>query len=114
MVHNTLGLQHAEARRRWTKRKEKFPHPDAFKGFLDRAIYVVGFLTIIMTIPQIVKIWAHHDATGVSAVSWGFFLLASLFWMTYGIAHKTKPIIISYICSGVVNFLVVLGVLIYG
>ncbi len=113
MVNNSIGLQHVEARRRWFKKLERFPHPDAFKGFLDRMIYVLGFIGIAMSVPQILKIWIGQNAAGISIVTWTFFLINSIFWMIYGIAHRSKPIIISYILWAIVNFLVVLGAFIY-
>lgn len=113
MVNNTLGMQHVEARKRWFKKLERFPHPDAFKGLLDRLIYVIGILTIVMTVPQIARIWIGKTAIGVSPISWVFYLTASAFWMVYGIAHKSKPIIISYVGSIIVNAFVVIGIFIY-
>jgi hypothetical protein len=47
-------------------------------------------------------------------ISWIFYFSASVFWLIYGIAHKSKPIIVSYIFSAMVNLLVVIGVFIYG
>ncbi len=113
MVNNSIGLQHVEARRRWFGKLERFPHPGSFKGFLDRMIYVLGFLGIAMSVPQILKIWAGQNAAGISIATWMFFLINSVFWMIYGIAHKSKPIIISYILWIVADFAVVLGAFIY-
>lgn len=113
MVNNTIGMQHVEARKRWFKKLERFPHPDAFKGWLDRLIYVIGILTIVMTVPQILRIWVGKTAVGVSLASWLFYLTASVFWMVYGIAHKSKPIIWSYIGTILVDALVVAGIFMY-
>ncbi len=79
----------------------------------DKVMYLVGLFAPLMTVPQIYKIWVYQDAGGVSALSWGGYMLGSIFWFVYGIIHKEKPLII---CNGVaafLQFLVVVGTLFF-
>src|SRR3989339_1535954 len=109
MVIEGRGLHHAHQRKRIHLKHEISPHPDRWIHFMDRAIYVVGVIGPLMSIPQIVKIWGEQNAAGVSLVSWLAFLIHSLFWLGYGILHREKPIIVAYCLWVTFNFLIVLG-----
>ena len=81
---------------------------------MDKAIFVVGVVGPIMTIPQLVKIWVHQNAVGVSALSWASYLVCAVFWLIYGVLHKEKPIIFTYAIWIVLEVFIVVGTLIYG
>jgi hypothetical protein len=49
----------------------------------------------------------------VSLVTWLLIFIVTFPWILYGIAHKEKSIIVSFILWEVANFLVVLGVFLY-
>jgi len=104
------GIHHLSKR----KKSNKFPHKEPFKKFIDYAIYFFAIFAPMMTIPQIYKIWSTGNAAGVSAVSWGAFMINGMFWTSYGIVHKDKPIIITNILWVILNFSVMLGAIIYG
>ncbi len=80
---------------------------------MDRFIYVVGVFGPLMTIPQVTKIWFEKNATGVSVISWISYLLCAIFWLIYGVMHREKPIIVTYAIWIVLDFLIVIGALIY-
>ncbi|MBI2013280.1 MAG: hypothetical protein HYS87_00350 [Candidatus Colwellbacteria bacterium] len=84
-----------------------------WKNFLDRIIYPVSLIGPVMTLPQWSKIWIEKNVDGVSAVSWGAYMVVSAFWIIYGITHKTKPLVFINILWMVLHFSIVLGVLIY-
>ena len=107
------GLHHFHRRKRIHKKHEPYPHPDKWKNFMDKAIYLVGIFGPIMTIPQVMKIWFERDISGVSAVSWASYLFIAIFWLTYGIMHKEKPIIIVYTGWIVMELLIVIGILVH-
>jgi len=52
MVHNILGLHHLDLRKRIHLKKEKYPHPDKFKNFIDKAIFIVGIIGPLFAIPK--------------------------------------------------------------
>ena len=113
MSQQTEGLHHAHIRKRIYQKHEPFPHPKKFKRFMDKAIFFVGMIGPIMTVPQILKIWIDHLASGVSIVTWSTYIITGAFWLLYGIAHKEKPIILTNIAWIISEFLIVLGLLIY-
>jgi uncharacterized protein with PQ loop repeat len=114
MPNHTLGLHHFHVRKRIHQKHEKFPHPNKLKRIVDRLIYGVTFFGIIMTLPQLQKIWLDHNAAGVSALSWLAYAVISVFWLTYGILHREKPIIFANSFYFILNLLVAVGALIYG
>jgi MtN3 and saliva related transmembrane protein len=108
------GLHHFHQRKRLYEKLESIPSPDKLKRLLDYAVYVGGSIGPFLTIPQLIKIWIGQNATGVSAFSWGSYLVASVFWVVYGIVHNEKPIIFTNSIWVLMNGLVMLGALIYG
>lgn len=108
------GLHHFEKRKRIHKKHEPYPHPDRFKRFMDRAIYVVGVALPLSSITQVTAIWIEGNAAGVSLFTWTAFLAAAIFWLIYGFMHREKPIIIMNILWIIMQVLVISGVLIYG
>jgi len=65
-----------------------------FTKLIDRGIYLIGFLSVAANLPQLWEIWANHNSSGVSFISWMGFFLGSIFWFGYGWLHKEKPIMI--------------------
>jgi uncharacterized protein with PQ loop repeat len=109
----SLGPHHQELRKRIYKNLEPFPHPDPVKRFLDKLIFVVGFLGPVSTVPQIWTIFVDHDASGVSMLSWSLYAFFSIIWIIYGILHKEKAIIFTYSLWTVMEGLVVLGTIVH-
>jgi uncharacterized protein with PQ loop repeat len=107
------ALHHQHLRKRLYTNLEPFPHPNRGKRVLDRTVYVIGVLGPLSTIPQVYIIFAHHNASGVSALSWSIYFLFSTIWLVYGIVHKEKVLIVTYSLWIVMNALVALGALIY-
>lgn len=79
--------------------------------FIDKSAYLMGALTVAVNIPQLVSVWTAPDTGGVSLISWTGFLLASCFWLYYGILHREKPIIAINGMLIVVQFLIVVGII---
>jgi uncharacterized protein with PQ loop repeat len=114
MAHGGLGLTHLHKRKNIFENLEPYPHPLRWKRFLDKSIYFIAVASPLMTLPQLIKIWIEQTATGVSAITWFAYLVSSMFWLTYGIAHKEKPIIITNILWIILDIAVIIGILIYG
>ena len=114
MVYDSHGLHHFHRRKRIHQKHEKYPHPNKWKGIMDKLIFVVGVAGPIVTLPQILKIWIEQNATGVSVVSWIAYLILATFWLIYGIMHKEKPIIVAYTGWIIAELLVIIGTFIYG
>lgn len=108
------GMYHFHRRKRIHKKLEKYPSKNKWINLIDKLIYVVIATGIIITIPQVCKIWIEKNASGVSFVSWSGYLILSLFWLTYGLVHKEKPIIISNTLWIFLYILIISGVWLYG
>lgn len=109
-----LGLHHAHKRKRVHQKQEPYPHPNKLKRFIDKFIYIVAIFGMVMTIPQITKIWIGKNAAGVSAISWGAYLVGAVFWLIYGILHKEKPIIFTYSIWIFLEIFIIIGTVMYG
>lgn len=114
MVTNIHGEHHLHKRKRIHEKHEPYPHPNKWKRFLDKFVYVVGFFGPLLTVPQIYKIWIEGNASGVSLTTWSGFLAYAIFWLIYGIVHKEKPLIFAYILWVTTQTIVVIGILIHG
>ncbi|MBU6142137.1 hypothetical protein KGO95_03435 [Patescibacteria group bacterium] len=113
-MHPYLGLKHKHVRR--TESEEASPlhgQPSDWMHFLDRTTFYAGIIGPFMVVPQIWQIFTTHQAAGVSAVSWALIFIVTLPWVFYGIAHKDKTIIVSFVLWEAVNALVVIGALLY-
>lgn len=112
-MNSQEGLHHVHIRKRVHRNLEKYPHPKKFKRGLDRFIIFFAPVAPLMTVPQIFDIWKSGDASGVSSVSWSMYTINSIVWLLYGVAHKEKILIYTYILWIIANLTVVIGSLIY-
>jgi len=108
-THN-FGYRHHVARRKKLSVKAKTSFGEAF---INKSVYVFAVFGNAFTIPQLAKIWLEHNAQGLSLMTWGAYLVSAFFWLGYGIYHKEKVIIISNALSMIVNFVVVVGILVF-
>jgi uncharacterized protein with PQ loop repeat len=108
-----LGLHHFHLRKRISK-GEKYPSRNKFKRFIDNSILFVSIIGPIMTIPQVVEIWYGQNAAGVSLTSWTTYLFSAIFWLSYGLIHKEKPIIIANGLMIILEIFIIVGTIIYG
>lgn len=104
---------HLHLRKRVTKNLEPYPARSAWKRLLDKAVYAVGIIGPIMTIPQIALIYGGRDATGVAPESWLVWGILDIPWIVYGFVHKERPIIMTYSLWLVCNLVVFVGAVLY-
>ncbi len=114
MDNHTEGLHHLSVRRRIHKKHEKYPHPNKLKRFIDRSAYGIGIIGPIMTLPQVIKIWVGKNAAGLALISWCTYLVVAIFWLTYGMMHKEKPLILMYTSWIIMHILIITGIILYG
>ena len=108
------GLHHLSKRKRIHVNYEKYPHPNKWKGLIDRLIYIVAVVGPLLTIPQVCKIWVEQNAIGVSIITWISYLIGGIFWLIYGLIHKEKPIIFANIIWIIMEITIIIGILVYG
>jgi len=75
---------------------------------------VAAILHPLSALPQVYIIYSTRDATGVSLLTWLFFMTIGLVFLVYGIAHRLKPFIFNQVLWFIVDFMVVAGVVMYG
>ena len=109
----SLIHHHFHLRKRIHNNFEKYPHPDKWKNFLDRVIILVSMFGPIMTLPQLYNIWVLKLVEGVSLIFWLSYLLVAMVWVLYGFVHKEKPIIIVNLTWVIIEFLIVLGLVLF-
>jgi uncharacterized protein with PQ loop repeat len=109
MMHY-LGLRHKYELRQGSKKQKK----SSYIIFLDKLTFVVGIIGPFTVIPQSYSIFTTKSAAGVSLTTWLLIFVVTFPWILYGIAHKDKSIIVSFILWEIVNLSVVIGVLMYG
>ncbi len=80
---------------------------------LDKLTFVAGIALPLSTIPQAISIYSSKDATGVSLLTWGFYLFSSTMFAIFGIIHKEKLLIFTYIPFVVIELIIVIGLLLY-
>ena len=82
-------------------------------SLVDFLIWIAIFAGIAVTIPQIYNVWILHDGKGVSPITWTGYSVLSLVWLSYGLFHKEKVIIISNSIWFFINLAIAFGAYLY-
>ena len=93
--------------------EEANTHDQSLLALLDRIVIVMGVLNLLATMPQLLTIYLHKNAGGVSSLSWGYYFVFTAVLLTYGILHKDKPIIATYSGSTIMYFAIFVGSILY-
>ena len=80
---------------------------------LGKVLRGFSVLTMLMTVPQVVTVWAGAAVGGVSLVTWLSYLLSAVLWLIYGIRKRDKTIYLACIGWIVLDSAVVIGVLLH-
>ncbi len=107
------ALHHLSKRKRVNKKLEVYPSPRFFIKWLDKLLILIAVIGPLMALPQLFLVYSAKDATGISALSWGSWAFMNIIWLAYGIVHKEKPIIVTYILWFLVNLLMAIAPFIY-
>lgn len=78
---------------------------------LDRLTYATGVLLPILTIPQAYSVLIDKATDGVSLITWSFYLLSSTLFAIFGILHKQRLLMVTYIPFVIVEAAIVVGIL---
>lgn len=81
---------------------------------MKRVLAGMSVFTLVMTIPQIVTIWATRQAAGVSVLSWGAYWISALAWFVYGLQKRDRNIYLPCLGWLALDGAVVIGALLYG
>ncbi|MHB1086493.1 MAG: PQ-loop domain-containing transporter [Minisyncoccota bacterium] len=107
-------MRHLHIRKRVSKSLEPYPARTVGKRVLDGAVYAVGTLGPVMTLPQIILIYSTQEAAGISLITWLTWALFDIPWILYGFVHREMPIAVTYSLWFVANLTVALGAVLYG
>lgn len=77
----------------------------------DKLTYFAGVLLPIMTLPQAYDIWVTDKTQGVSLTTWILYALVSLLFIAFGVRHKERLLISTYIPMFAVEIIIVGGLL---
>ena len=80
---------------------------------IEKSLPLLSLLTMAMTVPQVWTIWVDHNVGGVSALSWGTYLLASCVWLVHGLRQRDPKMWVACIGWVALDAAVVAGVLLY-
>jgi uncharacterized protein with PQ loop repeat len=80
---------------------------------VDKLMSGAAVVHPLMAIPQVFDVYRNHSAAGVSLWTWLGFMLLGLVFLAYGLLHKIKPFIVTQVLWFIMDFLIVLGVLLY-
>ena len=83
-------------------------------SFIDRATFAVAILEPLITIPQVITIFSHHSATGISLSTWVGYEVLTVVWVIYGITHKEYMILTYQGLFMLVQTAVIVGGVLYG
>jgi len=81
---------------------------------IRRVLGISSFFTMLMTIPQVLKIWIGHQAAGVSLLSWSAYLLSAILWFWHGLRRGDKNIYLPCIGWAGLDGAVIIGAVLYG
>ena len=80
---------------------------------IDHLMSVAAIIHPMTAIPQVYQIYSTQDVSGVSLWTWLGFMTLGLIFLAYGLVHKIKPFIVTQVLWFIVDFLVVIGILLY-
>jgi len=88
-------------------------HQKKYVRALDRMVLIIGIMGPLFTLPQVWQIWTTKDAQGLNIFTWISWMVFTLFWLVYGLAHREKPIIANNILWIFIHTSVIIGIILY-
>lgn len=82
-------------------------------NYISESVLLFSIAGPIMTLPQIVKIYAGKEAAGLSAITFGFYLFLAFFWLGYGVLIKNRPIVLANTFWILVHITILVGIYLY-
>lgn len=67
----------------------------------------------ILTLPQAYSVLVDRQTAGVSLITWSFYLLSSTLFAVFGVIHKEKLLMVTYIPFVIVELAIVVGLLLF-
>ncbi len=80
---------------------------------IEALALVAALIQPLITVPQIVQIYANQSAQDVSLLTWVGYWVFGLIFLAYGFIFKLRPIFYGQIVWVIVQTITVIGILIY-
>ena len=84
------------------------------RGTIEKIVNVVIVVYPLTAVPQIIKIWLHKNASGVSALTWLLFLVMIVPLILYSIIKREHKLTFMWGTWSVIYVVVIVGTLLYG
>jgi uncharacterized protein with PQ loop repeat len=81
---------------------------------IEKIVGVVVLIYPLTAVPQIVKIWVHKNATGVSVLTWILFLLMIVPLICYSVIKKEHKLTFMWSSWAIIYVVVIVGTILYG
>ncbi|OGM91263.1 hypothetical protein A2755_02595 [Candidatus Wolfebacteria bacterium RIFCSPHIGHO2_01_FULL_48_22] len=107
------AIHHLHTRKRTYQKLQEYPHPSKWVRALDFTVLFAGMVGPLFSLPQVLTVWRDHAISGLSLTTWSSYLVISIISITYATVHKEKYLLVGDGLFLIVNFLVVLGILLY-
>ena len=91
----------------------KKQHKKQNTTIIDTLMNAASVIHPMTAIPQVYTIYSTQDVSGVSLITWFGFMALGCIFLAYGIIHRIKPFILTQTLWFVVDFLIVIGVVIF-
>ncbi len=85
-----------------------------FHKALNLIIVVVATASPLITLPQLFDIYNNKTASGVSSITWLAYIFTSTIWLTYGVIHKEKIIMVNGVLGIFLGASIFFGTILYG
>ncbi|MCA9390418.1 hypothetical protein KC571_03360 [candidate division WWE3 bacterium] len=84
-----------------------------FNSMFEKLMVIAAIVGPLASLPQGIDIYVTQNSSGVSLLTWILFLVISFLWFVYGLIHKEKLIILTYILYIIFDFFIIVGILMY-
>lgn len=79
----------------------------------DILVYFFALTTPLFELPQAYLIYSNQDANNVSVLTWLYFCVASVVFLSYAIKRRIKPLILAYSLYLLIEIIIVAGIVRY-
>ena len=82
-------------------------------GIIDRLMSAAAVVHPLTALPQVYTIYVTQNVEGVSLPTWVGFMTLGLVFLAYGMVHKIRPLVVTQVLWFIIDFLIVVGVILY-
>jgi uncharacterized protein with PQ loop repeat len=74
---------------------------------------VVGFLSPLALLPQVLNIWSTQSVDGFALLTWIMLAVFNALWALYGYVHKVYPVMFSSAVFSCLQISIVVAILLF-